>query len=260
MRTLLHNTITRRNLLAGVFASWTILRTNEARASQLERPTPVDLGHGLEIRDYRLFPTADVMRFIVEIHNTTDAAVDTPSVGVVLPHLEGENFGWANPVAGVIHPHTSQGLIGVAPAALTSDQDWGSPDWVLCNDLQTEAADVLAEWDVEVAWDFRVRGEADAVSRLTVTNLGTTSTEPASLQGLVWDDEGRLCGATNNVLIAAVPAGETLETWGHVWSIYEYVASPFALIDNIEGIDVSYSIQPRPASINPACPAVLPWE
>lgn len=251
--------ITRRTAIAGAVSSWAILRASTGIARQADRPAPYDLGHGLEIRDYRLFPTEDVMRFIVEIHNTSDTTVDTPTVGVVLPHLDDDNYGWANPIAGVIHPQSSQGLIGVAPSTLTSDQYWGAPSWVLCDELQADSADAMQDWDVEITWDFRIRDAADAVSKLIITNRGNSPTGPASVQGLVWDQDGRLCGASSNVLIPRLIAGEVWETWAHVWSFLEYVANPFALIDHVENLEVNYSLQPRTAGTNKGCSTVLPW-
>lgn len=74
MSILSNKPLSRRNVIAGALTSLAMLRAGNAGASQVERPAPVDLGHGLEIRDYRLFPTKDVMRFIVEIRDITDTA------------------------------------------------------------------------------------------------------------------------------------------------------------------------------------------
>src|SRR5690606_32328769 len=62
--------ISRRGLLAGLVASAVVLRGVGTAATESKPISPIDLGDGLEIRDYRLFPTKDLMRFIVEIHNT----------------------------------------------------------------------------------------------------------------------------------------------------------------------------------------------
>lgn len=249
--------ISRRAAIAGGLSFCTFLPTRPIKAKQAERPAPVDLGHGLEIRDYRLFPTKEVMRFIVEIHNTTDAAVDTPTVGVELPHLSGENFGWANPFAGIIHPHSSQGLLGVAPMALHTDSYWGAPKWILCDDVRTEVAEDIQDLHIEITSEFIILDADRATSHLAITNRGHSPTMRFSVQVLVWDRDGRLCGAGEDAPISVLAVGESREAWARVNPDLNYMANPFAIIDSVAHLKTDHSLQPPANDINHGCPGII---
>lgn len=160
----------RRDLLVGLFASLATLCCTGAAANQTKPRGPIDLGNGLQIRDYRLFPTQDVMRFIVEIHNTTDAAVDTPTVGAVLPHLDDYNFGWAIPVSPVLHPHMSDCLIGVAPEAVKTDEDCRTPDWMLCSGIESYMAVSIQDWQYELSHSIEILSDTHMRTTVEVTN------------------------------------------------------------------------------------------
>lgn len=264
MHLLRNNVLSRRNLVAGMLGFSVISPSETFAARQTNRPASVDVGGGMEIRDYRLFPTKDVMRFIVEIHNTTDTAVDTPAMGVVLPHQRDDNWGWAGPASQVLNPHSSDCLIGIAPAALVSDADWGKPDWILCNDIKTHRASSRPDWNIEVTHRIEISDSRNAQVTFEITNRNDhKSTGWFHLQGLVRDQDDRLCGA--------------LRTWSIPWAMRElgpgeqitggsalnpgadYIANPFPLLETVEGITVDFSVQRQIPVINPSCSAVMPW-
>lgn len=252
--------LSRRNVVASLLTSWTLLRVGSVGAQSDVRVALMDLGHGLEIRDYRLFPTTDVMRFIVEIHNTTDTAVDTPTVGVMLPHLgDGENYGWANPISAVLHPHTSDCLIGVAPPKLTSDSDWDTPSWIFCDEISTHHAKKLAQWDVDFTYSVEFVDTTHARAILEIVNRSERIPQGLILQGIAWDKDHRIAGAMLPTLLNEVePDVATLQQI-NVTPTLSYVSNPFNLIDTVEELSITFSLQPQLPIVNRGCPVVMPW-
>lgn len=231
-----------------------------AAQSQPQPIAPFDLGHDLEIRDYRIFPSEDVRRFIVEVHNTSDEPIDTPSVGVVLPHLDSEtDFGWAHPVTSVLYPGTSDMLIGVAPAALTSDDDWGVPEWVLCREISTRNAEMIDGWDFLLQTDLAV--EAPDFARAYVTLVNTTAhyTGPLRLVPTVRDGSGRMCGTLSPIWVPWTRPGEPVQKSTEMGVALPDIANPFYLINTLQGVEVAFSIQPDTAYSIPSCRPILPW-
>lgn len=259
MSTFGNNLTTRRTAIASAITSLAMLGSGKSTARQTDRPAPVDLGHGLEIRDYRLFPTEDVMRFIVEIHNTTDTAVDTPTVGVVLPHFDDDNFAWANPVSQVLHPHTSECLIGVAPTALTSDDGWGSTEWMLCEVVHSTLAEKLARWSVNFTFELAVLGPKHARALYDVANNGNKRLRDLYIQGTVWDQEERVCGLLLPSSVHFMEPRSRSEQLINLHPRAIYTSNPFVLIDSVEGISFTCTLQPSQQPVNRSCPAVMPW-
>lgn len=255
-----NSTISRRSAIAGALASIAVWQSGASIAQQIEQPASVELGHGLEIRDYRLFPTEDVTRFIVEIHNTTDSAIDTPGVGVILPHLdEMENFGWANPVGSVLHPNSSEMLIGVAPLAMTSNDDWGEPKWMLCDNIQSTQSESIAEWDIDFTHRLEILTPTHAQAHFDITNIGNSRARTGYILGLVRDKDGRICGSTLPSSVQSVLPGASEQQLVNITPAATYISNPFVLIDTTEGLDASFSLQPRSSPINRGCSPVLPW-
>lgn len=253
-------TITRRLLLAGLSAPFVLLRDASAVMNQPASDVPIDLGHGLEIRDFRLFPTTDVMRFIVEIHNTTDTPIDTPSVGVVLPHLPADSsFGVANPVAAVLHPGTSGCLIGVAPMGLTSDLNWSEPTWTLCGETQTINAMRLTGWDFSFSAIVHAIYPTHAIVDLEIENISAKRSTGLCAKGIVRDQNNRICGGVGPYLLDGVEPSERFSTELYIYPEIEYILSPFPLLETVEGITVSFTLQPFKDIVPPTCEPVLPW-
>lgn len=251
-----NNQLSRRAFLAGISAGLVIAGASAQEAT----PAPTfDLGNGLEVRDYRLFPTTDVMRFIAEIHNTTDSFLDTPAVGVILPHLPKEsNFGWAAPMQPVIYPQSSMGVIGVAPAGVRSDSDWGEPNWMLCADVQTSVSGKFDPDILSLDSTFSITNETSAKVVTTATNLTDSLQRSLTLQGLVWDADGRLCGGTLTSIFR-LDAGASREVNINITAKQDYIANPFTLIPSTAGMSLTMTLQPRTSAMNPGCEIVMPW-
>lgn len=248
----------RRALIAGLAS----MCANRRLMSSKNYQRPIELGNGIEVRDFRLFPGDEIMRFIVEIYNNTDAIIDTPAVGVHLPHMNNdENYGWAVAIAPVFYPGTSAGLLGVAPKALATDLDWDTPEWTLCGPLTTRSASLLDNSRLDVSSDqFQLDSQTLEIAT-SVTNLGDATISNLNVIGLVWDRSGRICGSTNSAQLLPLEPGAT-----QIRSVYvgdtlsmRYAANPFHMIDSVVDLDVSVSVQPSVSFDAPECPAIMPW-
>lgn len=253
--------ISRRSLLAGLIPTV----TSQPGAHSMSQVGTFQLGHGIEVRDFRLFPSPDILRFIVEVHNTNDAMVDTPTVGVVLPHLDDEgNYGWASPIAPVLHPHTSGGLIGIAPSGLKHDSDWGKPEWMLCGVPNTILSERLSPWEIDISARHEVDYDQHLIIRAQVANLGDHKSSSLRMRGLLWDKNHRICGSTTLAYVPDIEPKSTVDVHIDVAPpgaapIFDYIANPFTLVNTVEGMDVTMSLQP-PASPTPSvCPLIMPW-
>ena len=257
-----HASISRRRMLAGLFASLQVLRGVATQAKQTEPIAPFELGNGLEVRDYRLFPTEAAMRFIVELHNTTDSAIDTPAVGVTLPNLDArENFSWANPVSMVLHPHSSDCLVGVAPQALTTDKDWGTPRWEVCRAISTKLSKKLPSHELVLNHSIRVINPQEADLYIEVSNPSDAEVEGwVLLQPIIWDNLGRLCGAAPMAGKNGIGSHASVTMVSRIRLAEDSAMLPPALIESLEEISASISFQPGVIQINSqSCDAVLPW-
>lgn len=255
-----HNHTTRRSFLQLLLATAILPSATLAMRHQTQTSEFFDLGNGLEIRDYRLLLTKDVLRFIVEIHNTTDTAVDAPTVGVVLPHLDTEkNFGWASPSAPVLHPKSSGCLIGVAPSGIASDEDWGQPEWTLCGDLERKLARTTDHWLFDLVPSIEFLQPNVAKILLRIDSQNNNLPERMFVHGLVLDSNGRLCGTTVTGKITRLAPMETRVTGFTISPEYSYISNPFNLIENVDGISAIFTMQPSEVLTNQHCEAVMPW-
>jgi hypothetical protein len=74
------------------------------------------LGDGIELVDYRIYPSQDVPRIIGEIISTRDDMVDSPVVSIIFPELWEEGLAYAPPLLPVMRPGESNMIFGVLPA------------------------------------------------------------------------------------------------------------------------------------------------
>ncbi len=265
----IHAALTRRSLIAGsIAASLCAGRpaaqsgTPEATPAAFAWPTPVDIGDGLEVRDWRLSIDQGPSRFMVELYNASADIMVSPTVGIVLPHTDTDhNYGWADPFTPVIHPGQSTFLVGMTPGAVREQANLDAAEWVYCDpDEENDAilAD-LEDLDYEVESETVVHRPDWMECAMTVRNLGTKPIWSMRLAGIVRDADGRICGGTAYSTLSNIEGGETLEMAVHVRPAVEMTASPFAFVGDLTGGSATFSVQPRGKAVNPGCPAVMPW-
>lgn len=252
--------VSRRSFLTGIASAAAISYRVSFCAESSDTSSLSALPSGIEVVDYRLFRSRGVDRFLVEVFNSTGMAVDTPSLGIVLPHLgSDENFGWAIPMQEVLHPHSSAGLIGVAPSGIHSDEDWGSPEWIICNEVESTKAERISSWDLEIDHTLSILGNNDVLANITLTNHGKPLPITVTVLGLVRDGERRISGVTVPLYLNSIKPGETSELPVRFGPTLDYVANPKAMINTDEGVSVDFSFQPWPSEINPGCSPVMKW-
>jgi hypothetical protein len=249
----------RRMALIGMIGAFELIKGRPLGYRSTTRPT-TSLGYGLEIRDYRLFPTEDVMRFIVEVHNATDQPVETPIVGLILDNLpDNEEFGVAVPSGRLLQPHTSTALIGVAPTSMVADDDWGQPRWLLCQppaelDSSTlDIASVTLEFSVE-AWS---EGAIHVIG--VATNPNNTATAAMMVEGVCYDSSNRICGIVSPIWIGSIEPDRSQVF--HMWTgpNDKSIANPFVIVDSADELKVVLAPQPSTAYRPISCPIVMPW-
>lgn len=250
----------RRYILGNIFGVVALPFASPASTLVAKEASATDLPAGIEVVDFRLFESDGVTRFLVEVHNSTNQAVDTPVLGVILPHLDSDvNYGWAVPIQEVLHANASAGLIGVAPKGIEHDDNWGDPQWILCNEIETVKAEKLSAWDVEFDYSLRVLGDNDVVADILVTNHGKPLPTTVTVLGLVRDSDNRISGVTVPLWLNSVDPGETRELSVRFGPTVHYIANPKDLIDTADSVTVDFTFQPWPAVINPGCSPVMEW-
>ncbi len=225
-------------------------------------PTPVAFSDEVEIVDWRLFPTPDVMRFIAEIRNVTDTYVIAPAVGVIILSLaDGANYGWGVPNMPVIYPGDSTFVMGVAPAAMQSDNDWTDAKWVPCTDTpaQTTQIDRLKSIDYDLQITIQLRESYWFAIKGAATNLADSVNYVATAKGHVREANGRICGGIPSKALNSIRPGKTLEYTLLVRPDVTLLSNPFTLVDSMAGGEVFTFLQPRADPTPAACPLVMPW-
>lgn len=253
----------RRQLVGGIASTvaGSLLLTDSMVTSYSQKQVQSGLPEGIEVRDIRLLPSADVMRFLIEVHNTTDTSIDTPTIGVVIPHQNSENnFGWAVPFQGVLHSHSSSGLVGIAPGVVTSDEQWSAAKWYICNDMQTEMARHVKSWGIEFEQEITVKSPGNIWIDLLITNTGEDFPSDITLSGLVRDARGRIAGGTLSLYLNSIKSGTAKNLSLQILPELRYAANPMPLIASSTDLSVDFSIQPyKPSDFAPGCPPLMPW-
>lgn len=248
----------RRRLLTQVGLAGVFGRSNMGTTQTNTQIETIALGGGIEIRDYRLMPSRDAARIIVEVHNTTDDFLDTPLVGVIIPALtNNEDFVVAVAVTPVIYPHSSVAMFGILPRGVTDITGIEHGKWVLCNPLHTELATKLRELDVKMS--YLVTAVPNGIRMdVALANLDSAQTAIADICGEVYDPDGRICGAIPPRFIRLQPEEEqNLEVYA--LDFWEYISSPFLLADSEDPLTVELTVQPRAPYQPLICPTVMPW-
>lgn len=164
------------------------------------RPRPIVLGEGIELIDYRIYPSTDVPRIIGEISSTRDEMVDSPVVSITFPDLGEDGLSWAPPVLPVMRPGESNMIFGVLPSQIDSEEQLQEADFGLCAPVRSGPLTSL-----HASLNLRIElidGEHWETAQWIQARIHNDAEEPVQwtkIRGLVRDSHGRYVGATGEL-------------------------------------------------------------
>lgn len=232
----------------------------QASPAASDQPGPIDLGSGITLRDYRLYP-GEPPAIIGEIRNETDRMIDAPVISLTWPRDgQHDGFTWAAPMLPVFGPGESTGIFGVLPAGENSGTVIATSRFALCSPAEPgmyAAQEAQLHLNLEVIQedyyeDARYRCEA------SLTNLGTETASDTMVRGIVRDRDGRIAGTTSSPFTSTIGARETkiFTLWGG--GDVNNKANPTALISGRD-YTVELVAGTRGPVVSPGCTFGFPW-
>lgn len=234
--------------------------TPAATPAQTGRPDPVDLGRGISLIDYRLYP-GELPAIIGEIQNDSDRMIDAPVISLTWPGGGQDNgFTWATPMLPVIGAGDTVGIFGVLPDVVDPGTIVATSRFALCSPadpgmyatLEAQLQLRLEILQEDYYEDGRYRCEA------SLTNMGRETASDTMIRGIVRDADGRIAGTTSSPFTGTVGVNETktFTLWGG--GDLNNKANPSALIDGT-GYTVELVAGTRGPVISPGCTFGFPW-
>ena len=232
--------------------------TPQATPQHHGRPRPIVLGEGIELIDYRIFPSEDVPRIIGEISSTRDEMVDSPVISITFPELGVNGLAYAPPGLPVMRPGESNMIFGVLPQGIDSNEKLQSAEFGLCAPV---AAGRLTKANVSRAWSFTDMEKDKRVgSQLLTGNLRNDASSIAItpvVQGLVRDANGRYVGTTLKADFSNIAPGG-LRPFS-IWATKNgyNVANPYLLLG--DSIEYTTTLVPSAGGlrVNPGCSSLF---
>lgn len=224
------------------------------------RQRPILLGDGIELIDYRIYPSDDVPRIIGEITSTRDEMIDSPVVSVIFDHLGADGLAYAPPILPVMRPGQSNMIFGVLPKEIDTDEKLQQAEFGLC-------APVSAGRFTETHADLRLRIEVlsqerwETAQRIDgeIHNDGPIPVQWTKVKGFIRDATDRYAGLTRELDMWGLPPGEVKSFT--LWSSNadQIIANAYRLLQG--SADYRTELFPDVAShiVNPGCPAIFPW-
>lgn len=227
----------RRQFLGGIAGSFllpttTLAQENDATPAATPqhsgRPRPFVLGDGIELVDYRIYPSSDVRRVIGEIWNTRNDMVDAPVVSMTFPDV---GFAYAVPFMPILRPGESTMIFGVLPDQVDTQDRLESGDFGLCEPAEP------GRWTKEyLDLNLTVSRIESRVSDSSVNvlgeirNDGNTRAAFTCVRGLVRDHNGRYAGcSTDNKTGHLLPGNsKQFSLWAGI--NIPLLANPYALL------------------------------
>jgi hypothetical protein len=197
------------------------------------RPRPIVLGDGIELVDYRIYPSQDVRRIIGEISSTRDDMVDSPVVSITFPDIEGsEGFAYAPAILPVMRPNQSNMIFGVLPDVIDTDEKLESATFGLCSAVGS------GQYSAEES-RLKLRISDLAVDHFPTRQLfyGVINNESlenvpyAMIRGLVRDSNDRYAGCTPAIMMRRLDPLSSQEF--SFWSAQsiDTLANPYPMLD-----------------------------
>lgn len=224
-------------------------------------PRPVALGDGIELIDYRVYPSTDVPRIIGEIVNTGDEMVDSPVVSVIFPDLGTDGLAYAPPFLPVMRPGESNLIFGVLPAGIDTGEKLAAAEFGLCAPVGPgEHSERLRGVDLRVTVETDSYYWSDSLNVIgVVQNDGTETVALAGVNGLVRDQHGRYVGVCAEHVIGDLAPGATHDYLLWAWTANTSQADPYALLNGSTDYSVDVVAGIAKPLLLPGCPAILPW-
>jgi hypothetical protein len=229
-----------------------IARQNATPAATPEhhgRPRPIVLGDGIELVDYRIYPSRDVRRIIGEISSTGEDMVDSPVVSITFPDIEGsDGFAYAPAILPVMHPGQSNMIFGVLPDEIDTNEKLESATFGLCGGVGPgKYAAEESRLNVRISdlvVDHRTNGQR---FHGVITNEGLEAAPYTVIRGLVRDNIDRYVGCTPAITIRRLDPSSSLEF--AFWSAQsvDILANPYLMLDGT----LNYSAELFPGVLGP---------
>lgn len=196
------------------------------------RPRPHVLGDGIELVDYRIYPSSDVRRVIGEIWNTRDDMVDSPVVSMTFPDVdEPGGFAYAPPSTPVLKPGESTMVFGVIPDEIDSDELLASASFGLCDPAAPgEFSELYARFHLEAIAEETYFRDHYLNVQGKIYNRSETRALYTKVSGLVRDQNGRYTGATSSSNPGHVVAKGNKPFAIHAGEGVNLLADPFRLL------------------------------
>lgn len=226
------------------------------------RPRPIVLGDGIELIDYRIYPSEGVRRIIGEIWSTREEMVDSPVISMTFPDVEEMGgFAYAPPVTPVLRPGESTMIFGVLPDKIDSEDKLATGEFGLCSPVvQGEHTDLYAGLRLSVSRDVLDFRETALNVQGEVRNDGNTRAAFTNVRGFIRDRNGRYAGCTTTVNTGHIVPGGTRKYSLWAGTTVKILANPFVLLND----DIAYSVDIVPGLVDtltaPGCSSGYPWD
>ncbi|HWV22651.1 MAG TPA: hypothetical protein VNZ58_00540 [Thermomicrobiales bacterium] len=255
----------RRAFIASAAAAMLLPRlaqsgNDEATPSPTPHPAPIDLGEGITLTDYRVYP-GERPAILGEIRNDRSEMVDSPVIGLNWPDAQGfDRFSWASPILPTIGPDETVPIFGILPETDDGATLLETASFTLCSAVgpgeytaKQQAMTLKTRVTYERYRPLAFRGTG------IVLNAGDTLAVQVAVRGIVRDRDDRIAGVTPAALFASIRPGRQKEFNVWVGQSLQNKANPVPLIS---GVDYSVDIRIGPLGpvVAPGCTLDRPWE
>lgn len=234
------------------------IATPAATPNHHGRPRPILLGDGIELVDYRIYPSSDVPRIIGEIISTRDDMADSPVVSITFPELREEGLAWATPVLPVMRPGESNMIFGVLPNGIAFNAQLEAASFGLCSSVRSGAfSDRFAKTDFSFAFTEESYWQRSLNVRGIATNNGPGPIEYTAIQGIVRDNNDRYVGAIPRAHAGHFQSGQTKDFFLWASTDHPTLADPYSMLaeETPYNVEVHMSIVDFYTSL--ACPSAI---
>lgn len=222
------------------------------------RPRPIVLGDGIELIDYRIYPSTDVPRIIGEIISTRDDMVDSPVISITFPELGEDGRAYAPPALPVMRPGESNMIFGVLPTGIGSETEFQLARFGLCEPVHsgpaTSAFDSLL-LEVQVTAQLVTSTYIGLEGR--VHNRSSAHVQVGYIQFVVRDSSRRLLGALPPAITERIVAHGNRAFEVALREGEHILADPRPFITDSGAYEVNALPGIPWRFVNPGCPSIL---